>query len=576
MLNLKFFILFFYFTLIFCTFSQKNRFITFFQEVDSTYDDNEAIEKLQKFKEINKLNLTEQIIFNDKIIELSINIQKYSLALKYSLDGLKMAEINKIDSLMSYYTMKIGSSYYFLNKKDKAKDYFYKAYIIAKKSYNWTQEAKTLNNLATIYLESSQYQKAEKYLLKSVEIFRQHGQLYQLGLVPYRLLATLYSDIGKYKEAEKIYLETISHAEKNKDTSMLCYSMMYYADLLSKTNQTKKGISIAYKALGIQNIQQNKTTTIVVYNGLSSLLIKDKQFEKASATLIKLELLKREVFNDDLEKKVAETEVKYKTAKIKQQKELAVAKANAEKRKKNNYILFFLSVLLLIFVFFMTFYYKLQVKRKKMELANQKHIIESVVKAQEDEKRRIARDLHDGICQKFAATKLKFSNININETNEKIKFTESLSLLDESTNELRSISHNIMPPALHQSNLVEAIKQLAAHSFSNQISYSFEVFGTPILFSENEQINIYRISQELFANILKHSKATEVAIQIIFSSSSINLLIEDNGVGIGKQISEGIGLNNMKLRAEIINAKLEFSSGVNAGTTSNLVLVKKM
>jgi two-component system, NarL family, sensor kinase len=571
--NGKLCFIFFLFPIIF--FSQNNRYESFFKEIDSTKSEVLALQNLQNFKKAHLLNFHENVIFYEKVITLSQNLQKYDLELKYAFEGVNFAKSVKIDSLVSFYTMKIGSAYYLLNERETAKKYFYSAYLIAKKCNNWSQEAKTLNNLGAIYIENKDFKNAEKNLLKAIEIFKAKNQLFTNGLLTLRLLATLYTEQKKYDKAEKIYLETLKEAEFNRDTTLLCYTLIYYSKLLSDKGDNNKAIIIAEKANEFQEIYQNNTTKILVFRGLTNIYSKTKNFNKAIEFYEKLLSINKIVYSEDLEKKVAENEVKYKTAQILHQKEIAESLAKSEKRKNQFYIVLFVSVLVLLFILFLVFYFMQKAKKRKEELLIQQQLLESIIKAQEDEKMRIARDLHDGICQKFAATKIKFSTVSIENEKELIKFINAISLLDESTNELRSISHEIMPPALNQNDLINAIKNLAQNSFPNEIKFSFEVFGNPFLFTENEQINIYRILQEIISNIIKHAMATEVSIQLLFSENNFCVVVEDDGVGIEIDRLNGIGLKNIKIRADIIQAKLEFEKGVNKGTIVTLNLNKK-
>ena len=553
--------------------TQINRYESFFSEIDSTNNPIIAIQKLQNFKVNRKLNLAEDAIYYDKMLSLAQKTQQYNLILKYAFQGLEYAKKIKHDSLISYFNLKIGVGFYYVGKKIKAEYYYKKALKIAKDKF-WITEAKALNNLGAIYIENKSYVKAEKCLLKAVFLYKDRNVLLEEGLLPYRLLATLYSDIKRYEESEAIFLEIDKAAKINKDTTLICYNLVYYSNLLLKMNQLKKSIELSKIALKYQDIQKNNATIILILRSLSVFYQKDNQFKNASETFERLYVLKNKVFSEDLEKKVAENEVKYKTTQIKHQKEIAESLARSVKRKNQIYVILFSSSIFLFLILFLVFYFKQQAKKRKEELQVQKLLLESVIKAQEDEKMRIARDLHDGICQKFAATKINFSTVNIENEQEAIKFKKAVALLDESTNELRTISHEIMPPALHQNDLGSAIKLLAQNSFPSEMKFSFEVFGKMFQFSENIQINIYRITQELIANIVKHSQATEVSIQLLFSESHLTILIEDNGIGLDLNKMDGLGLKNIKIRTEIINAKLEFDKGVLNGTISTFTISK--
>lgn len=557
--------------------TQKNRFETYFKKVDSLKQE-EQIKSLINLEKTNRLNTTEKVQFYKRIIPATIETQKYDLALQHCFEAEKLAKKLKNDTLVCYFINQIGGTYYYIGNKQKAIDYFLKSYLIAEKRHFWEIAAMTSSNLGALYIETSNYAEAEQKLKRSIEIFKAHKTDKKQGLLPYRLLATLYSQQKEYDKARPIFEENIVMARLNKDTSMICSSLMYYGMFLSDIGQHSEGIKKLEESLALEELLNDKVSLASNLSLLGQLYATNKEFSKAYKALIEVIKYNKEIFQDNLKTGIAETEVKYKTAEIKQQKELAEAKTKAEKRKNNLYLTIFLSILLIVLITFLLIYFRQQAKRRKIELNLQRELIESVVKAQEDEKMRIARDLHDGICQKFAATKMKFSAINselnsIDSLNE--KYASALSLLDEATNELRGISHEIMPPTLYEHDLIGSIKSLTINAFPEQIDSTFEVFGTPFQLSENENINVYRIVQELLANIMKHAKATQVSVQLIYSNEGLNLMIEDNGVGMNNRKTEGIGLKNMKLRAEIIKAKLEITSGANNGTISTLTLEKK-
>lgn len=500
------------------------------------------------------------------------------MSLKYSFEALKFANAINNDSLRGVYNMQIGSSYYYINDKKKAIDYFEKSIVYSKKTNNWDFEAMTLNNIGAISIEKKDFEKAEKVLKKSISIFKEHKIQDSKGLLPQRLLATLYTDLKKYDEAEVLYKELISKSKQMKDTSMICFSLVYYATLLEKKGKLKRAIFYDEEALKIQRIQMNKNTLFVILTHLASNYEKDNQYQKAAEFYKEANEINRSIFKEDLKNSVAETEVKYKTAEIKQQKALAEAKTLAEQQKNGFYLFSFLALILILIIVFLIVYVKLQSKRKKIELALKKQQLVAILEAQEEEKVRIARDLHDGICQKFAATKMRFNAIsdqlldNIPEI--KVNYKNCISLLDEATNELRSIAHDIMPPAFSELGLVEALRHLTHQTFFQNLEFSFEVFGEKQDFSQNEEINIYRIAQELFANVIKHARATEVSIQMIFSKKQFSLFVEDNGLGFVSNEKIGMGLGNIQLRADLITAKFNIEPGATKGTFASIIKEK--
>ncbi len=104
----------------------------------------------------------------------------------------------------------------------------------------------------------------------------------------------------------------------------------------------------------------------------------------------------------------------------------------------------------------------------------------------------------------------------------------------------------------------------------SEISYEFEHFGIQERLKENVEISLYRVGQELVNNILKHSKATKVSVQLFKNQSKIIMVVEDNGKGIASNKSEGHGLLNMKSRINMLKGELNLEPSPNSGTLATI------
>lgn len=206
-----------------------------------------------------------------------------------------------------------------------------------------------------------------------------------------------------------------------------------------------------------------------------------------------------------------------------------------------------------------------------------------ITKAQEEERRRIARDLHDDTVQSLAALSLKVQGI-ARETsrNSKLSSIEINGHLEQVRSEinvilesLRRFSHELRPEVLDQMGLIPAI-ELLAEELTNEgkIKAWFEKIGTQQRLSTETEVTLFRIAQEAMRNIRKHSQATEVAIRIEFGTETIKLQIKDNGKGFEppKRMSTltmggRLGLIGMNERARLINGRFTIKSRPGKGTT---------
>jgi len=205
-------------------------------------------------------------------------------------------------------------------------------------------------------------------------------------------------------------------------------------------------------------------------------------------------------------------------------------------------------------------------KRDAAIIAEREVGLRAIIRATEEERGRIAKDLHDGIVQTLTGVRLNISNAS------EQRDPASLKLLDEAISEVREISHRMMPRALEQVGLSPAIDDMLEKSLGGAgIRYSMEVLGTAHQrFGENVEIGLYRICQELVNNIIKHSQAKHVAVQLIKSGESLVLVVEDDGVGLPADAVDrnGLGLSGMRSRASGLGGEMTLEQGIEGGTVA--------
>lgn len=198
----------------------------------------------------------------------------------------------------------------------------------------------------------------------------------------------------------------------------------------------------------------------------------------------------------------------------------------------------------------------------------------AILSAQEEERERIAKDLHDGVVQQIGSVLLRarniFTSLNLLEKNET---QELLSSLENSNEELRNISHQMMPRTLKELGIVSAMDDLLNKSLTYaDINFVFEYFNINERISKTYELILFRVLQELINNIIKHSKAKNVNVQLFKTKDSLVLLVEDDGVGFeSTKETEGIGLKNIVSRIDTVEGTIHFESNVKKGT---LVTVK--
>lgn len=249
-----------------------------------------------------------------------------------------------------------------------------------------------------------------------------------------------------------------------------------------------------------------------------------------------------------------------------------------------NDILLFMTVgigvmLLLTIIFVLFFHYsqkKLQnekFKNQQLQIAHQNQLLNASILSQEKERKRIAKDLHDGIGSKLNVILLSLHRVNnLVSDLPKVATTiqDSLNLLNNTVGRTRRIAHGLLPPTLESFGLVTAIEELCDDYRRTQtLAVNFElVANESIVLDKTVELHLFRVLQELFLNSTKHGQATQIAIFLNQATSSIQLTYQDNGNGFDKdefKEKKGLGMQNIESRLKLINAQWKLFSAIGEG-----------
>lgn len=187
----------------------------------------------------------------------------------------------------------------------------------------------------------------------------------------------------------------------------------------------------------------------------------------------------------------------------------------------------------------------------------------AILNTQEQERKRIAEDLHDELGSSLAALKLQVQKTNM----EKQPLEAIIRVIDKASADTRNISHNLMPPEFEHTNLENLLMNYYSKlNAESGIRFHFQVSGKPFQFIKEVKLIIYRVLMELTGNILKHSHAAEATIQLIYYPGYLEIMTEDNGRGMRLQPGDGIGLKNIQSRVNYLGGTIKIDSG-QGGTT---------
>ncbi|MEQ8714499.1 MAG: histidine kinase [Cyclobacteriaceae bacterium] len=198
--------------------------------------------------------------------------------------------------------------------------------------------------------------------------------------------------------------------------------------------------------------------------------------------------------------------------------------------------------------------------------------LSSLLEGQEQERKRLAREIHDGIGPTLSTLKMNLANIQSEIENKDTrldqKFQRSYQMIDEAADDLRTISHNLMPKVLSDFGLVEAIDSLCDKIDEAGLRVEFIPTGLEERLNKVNELGLYRITQELINNTLKYGHANKITVQLIRRDAGLRLMYEDDGKGFDlKSTSKGLGLMNIENRAKALAGRVTFDSQPMQGMT---------
>ena len=390
---------------------------------------------------------------------------------------------------------------------------------------------------AQVFRNLQQFDSAFYFFRKGYEVSRNHNYSYGKAEAQLQMgeIAILQK---KYEDAEKYLLSGIEEAKV----------INYYGIL----NEGYKYLSDVYAAMG--------------------------NHKEAYEYFQKYKEVNDLVINMDSKKYGKELEKKYETEK--KDAQLLIQHSEIQRKNTINYILIGGATLLLV-IFLLSFRnyrqkQKLQQQRiNELETEKQLTATEAVLKGEEQERTRLAKDLHDGLGGMMSGIKYSFltmkRNLIMTPENQQA-FERSMDMLDSSIQEMRRVAHNMMPEALLKFGLDTALKDLCSdinQTGALQVNYQsigMEQDGV----DQTTSITLYRIVQELINNTMKHATAINAIVQLSKSEHKLSITVEDDGKGFDTAclpMAKGIGWTNIINRVEFLKGKLDINSQSGKGTS---------
>lgn len=521
------------------------------------------------------------------------------------------------------YNTNMGVAYFKLGKTDSALTYLLKGMDIASRAKDTTHMIQLYANISGVSLSNSLHKKAMQYAQKAIDLSahkRDSAHLSQL----YGIMSSASISLGQKKESLQYMYQALHTAtEEHKQKSMLSKmgeiylsnsmpdSAIYYLNQwLSAAQKDNIPITLdVYSNLGIAHHmlkedrkalaymqQAMRTATITNKNDtaktmnlattwyvMADILCNMGRYREALSYLFPYVDLRDSLLSAERNAAVDALDVKYRTAEKDREisaKLLLLAKEQQKVTQRNIWLGLTLAgsfiVITIGFIVYHNMRNKQQTQLRLLQQEKEINLLKASMKGEERERTRIAYELHDGIGGMLAAIKMNFGAVK--QRYEHLyrldEMSSLMSMLEDTTDELRKTAHNLMPGILVSHSLAEALQIWCSNiNATGGLHISLRITEFDNTLPKDLELMLYRMIQELVQNIIKHASATKAEVDLAHRDGEIHIFVEDDGDGFTNAgHSEGFGLQNLRYRVQALQGEMYIDTAAGKGTAVSIRL----
>jgi two-component system, NarL family, sensor kinase len=478
----------------------------------------------------------------------------------------------------------IGVIYYRLNNFEKSLSFFLQAYSIYESENSLRGIASAGVNISETYAELDSFPQAIYYANKGLEAIRGMKDTTEIGY-NYYSLGLIYLKQNLFDSALKYFRKSEYNYPSSHDYKNLIPTYNSIAQLFLNQNLFDSAITYHTMALDTATKYQNQPLIAETYSYLSKAYEKKGDLLNAYHYLKQLKNLDGKLLDSATVKYITDAEIRYRSV----EKDSKITEQANQIKIKNLWLVIVIIISIAVFIIsallILSYRTKRHIAQNKIQLQKQQidsllqqqevDAVNAMLKGQDNERKRIAQELHDRLGSILSTIKLHFSSVEeqmqaLKEQQNK-SYGEASQLLDEAVDEVRRISHDLYEGSLARFGFKTALLQLIdAIEKANAVKIIFIDNNIDGTFYKAFEQDLYRITQELLSNSLKYSNAKEITIQLTYLNGCFKYMYEDNGKGFDTkrlESSMGIGYKNIAARVAKINGSWHLDSSPGHGMT---------
>jgi len=520
--------------------------------------------------------------------------EDFGKATYFFVEALKIEEKRQDNRRIADLQNDLGRIYQLLENFKKSLQYYSKALYIYEKYKDTLNIAKTIRHIGSLYssrefceTRTSQqkhedFTTALEYYVKSLYLSTLINNQASI-IADYSSLGRIYNKLAQPQKAIWYLTESLEYYQKNENWNEITEILYNLGRSYCQLKQYDQSAKYYLQCIDEGNKRHLTQGIQFVYEELAYTYDMAGDYKNARDSYVKYMTIRDSIYNNKKSLQIFELETKYQSEK----KEKEILSLNLKEKKQNQFISILVFILLTIILLGLYIILKVRTKRiiaeqtveikeqKIRELKREHQLISTqlVLEAEEIERKRIARDLHDGLGGLLSGVKLSFSNIkgNMIIPSKNVKsFDNALDMLDTSIKELRRVAHNMMPEGLVKFGLKDALAEFCESlNASLSMKVKFQFFGEFKRIEQKVEIGAYRIVQELMNNAVKHAEADELMVQMVQEPTRLCLIVQDNGKGFDTNAvkqGNGIGLSSVKTRIDALNGRIDIHSEIGKGS----------
>jgi len=499
-------------------------------------------------------------------------------ALEHQLSALKIYQQLQQDRWIGYTLNNIAIIHQNLGNLDKALEYHKKALEYRIQLKDILGETTSYGNMANLYARLKDTLSAVSFYEKAIDLSRnlKNDELISANLSN---ISNIYMSRKDYAKALKLFTESLQIRERLGDSKGISSTLSRIGTVYTETgryNDAAKALNRSLKIAREISVMEEELSALL---GLAKLKALTHQTDSSFILMGQYIVLKDSAYDTRLKQQILDVQTQYETDKLEQdlylvKKDKEVTEIKLQQRKTEIWLLIFVIISIIgagIFLF-----YRHQQRQKAAinaeRIQEQEVRMNAVFQAQEEERRRIAKELHDGIGQTISAIKMNYQSLSGKAFEKELApdFEKIGKMLESAGAEVRSVSHQMLPKELEQFGLVPAVEGMLSLNLENApLRYQFEHSGFTERIGSQIELAMFRVLQELVSNVIKHSKADLLTVQLVKLKSHVVLNVSDNGIGFDVECQEksGIGLLSIASRIDAIKGHLHYESEPGKGTT---------